>query len=362
MSKKLLFIRYTKNAAIENGGEQATNKNFRLLERIWGEGNVETYAIHDDSKKHTIADYLKGVLFFPFNYYFGLSPRRVKAIVKKAFDFDAVYIDRSVFGIIAKQLRKKGYKGQIVCFFHNVEVPYFKSKIGRYPFHQVVLHCVDQNDAYCCRYADKIVCLNQRDADELEKRYGRRPDACIPITFKDALGKEDYSNEMTRTKPLCLFIGSYFAPNNEGIEWFMKNVYPYVDIQVKIVGKGMNKLRERYTIPAEAEIISDAPNLRPYFEEADVMVLPIFSGSGMKVKTCESMMYGKNILGTPEAFEGYDMNYSMAGGCCQTAEEFIAALKDLSERPRPRFNSYTRQTYLEKYTEDAVLEQYRGLF
>ena len=132
---------------------------------------------------------------------------------------------------------------------------------------------------------------------------------------------------MTRTKPLCLFIGSYFAPNNEGIEWFMKNVYPYVDIQVKIVGKGMNKLRERYTIPAEAEIISDAPNLRPYFEEADVMVLPI-----------------------------------MAGGCCQTAEEFIAALKDLSERPRPRFNSYTRQTYLEKYTEDAVLEQYRELF
>ena len=28
----------------------------------------------------------------------------------------------------------------------------------------------------------------------------------------------------------------------------------------------------------------------------------------MKVKTCEALMYGKNILGTTETFEGYELD------------------------------------------------------
>jgi hypothetical protein len=32
---------------------------------------------------------------------------------------------------------------------------------------------------------------------------------------------------------------TYFAPNNEGILWFIKNVFPHVHISLTIVGKGM---------------------------------------------------------------------------------------------------------------------------
>lgn len=38
------------------------------------------------------------------------------------------------------------------------------------------------------------------------------------------------------------------------------------------------------------------------------MVMPIFSGSGMKVKTAEALMYGKFLIGTKEAFEGYEID------------------------------------------------------
>ena len=89
---------------------------------------------------------------------------------------------------------------------------------------------------------------------------------------------------------------------------------------MKIVGKGMGRIRDNYYVPENVEIVGDAPDLLPYFEEADIMVLPIFKGSGMKVKTCESLMYGKNIIGTDEAFEGYALDYSKAGGKCNTAQ------------------------------------------
>ncbi len=39
----------------------------------------------------------------------------------------------------------------------------------------------------------------------------------------------------------------------------------------------------------------------------DYIISPIFVGGGMKVKTCEALMYGKNIIGTSESFEGYDI-------------------------------------------------------
>ena len=113
--------------------------------------------------------------------------------------------------------------------------------------------------------------------------------------------------------------------------------------------------------PGSVEVIGDAPDLLPYFEAADIMILPIFKGGGMKVKTCESLMYGKNIIATDEAFVGYDVDYDRVGGKCNTAEDFIACLRDFEHNPRPRFNAYSRQMFLEKYTEEAVEARFRTI-
>ena len=79
----------------------------------------------------------------------------------------------------------------------------------------------------------------------------------------------------------------------------------------------------------------------------------------MKVKTCESLMYGKNIIGTDEAFEGYDVDYKQVGGLCNTAQEYIDCLKRFEENPRPRFNAYSRKVYLEKYSYSSIEELFR---
>lgn len=358
---KILFIRYKKSKSIFEGGEQASQRNFNSLSQLVGEENITTYYIHDENKKKSIAKYVKGVLFFPFNYYYGLTPKRVKEIVQLAQAFDMVFIDRSVFGIIAKKLKVVGYKGKVFSFFHNVEVPYFEAKLGSKFGKGVLLRCVDNNDRYACQYSDKTIAFNSRDDDELFSRYGRRMDALIPVAFRDKYQRDRYSEETTSCLPLCLFLGTYFPPNNEGIVWFVKNVLPHVNVKMKVVGKGMTRLKAEEPLLKDIEVISDVPDLLPYFEEADIMVLPIFKGSGMKVKTCESLMYGKNIIATDEAFVGYDVDYDRVGGKCNTAEEFIARIKNFETNPRPRFNAYSRQMFLEKYSEEAVREKFRSV-
>ena len=302
---KILFIRYKKSNNILEGGEQCSQKNFNVLSQLVGEENITTYYIHDESKKRTIADYAKGALFLPFYYHFGLTPKRVKEIVNLANAFDVVFIDRSVFGIVGKKLKTSGYKGRVISFFHNAEVPYFEAKLGNKPGRGFLLRCVDANDRYACQYSDKTIALTSRDDEELHQRYGRKMDVLIPIAFKDTYQRDHYPEGMTQQQPLCLFLGTYFPPNNEGIVWFLKNVLPHVNIHMKVVGKGMARLKAEEPLLKDIEVIGDAPDLLPYFEEADIMVLPIFKGSGMKVKTCESLMYGKNIIGTDEAFVGF---------------------------------------------------------
>jgi len=357
---KILIIRYKKTQSVFEGGEMASNNNRRALCQIAGEENVETYYIHDESQSRSLMDYVKGLLYFPFGYYFGLTPRRVNEICRKARDFDIVFVDRSVFGLVAKRLKENGYKGRIVGFFHNVEVIYFSDKYSNnIVARKIVAGCADKNDRWTSQYCDRTIALNPRDDKELHRRYGRHADQLVPISLADKYADAKPIQELTSPTPVCLFLGSYFPANTEGIEWFIKNVKPYVNVHVRIVGKGMEKIMSESWITPDTEVFPNVPDLRTQFEEADFMVLPIFKGSGMKVKTCESLMYGKNIIATPEAWEGYEIDHSKAGCRCETPDDFIRYIKNVCENPVPKHNLYSRQSYLGKYSESSCIEKFR---
>ncbi len=360
---KILIIRYKKTLGVPEGGEQVSEKNLIVLRQIAGEENVDTYFIHDEAHRRTAWEYLQGVMYMPLGYYFGLTPKRVKEIIHLAQGYDVVFVDRSVFGIVAKRLKESGYRGRVVCFFHNVEVVYFSAKYSNKfnPMRWLVVPCADRNDRWSCRYADRTIALSTRDDEELFRRYGRHADVLIPVAFVDRYKRDTYPSELTAEKPLCMFLGAYFPANVEGIEWFVKNVLPKVNIRMQIVGKGMEKLKEAEWMRPDIEVLSNVPDLEPLFEGADIMVLPIFKGSGMKVKTCESLMYGKNIIGTPEAWSGYELDYAKAGACCLTTDEFITAIYDFCQNPRPRHNAYSREVFVNQYSADRMVDKFRAV-
>lgn len=359
---KLLFIWYKRPTAIKGGGGMCSMRNYELLGKIVGAENIDSIYIHNDDKKRSLYSYISGVLYMCFGYFFGLTPKRCTQIVKQADNYDYVFIDRSVFGIIAYQLKKTGYKGKIISHFHNVESIYFDSKLNKHlPFRNVVLNNVSENDRMACQYSDKIIVLNERDSQIIETQYGRKADIIVPITLPDKAIPQEKSI-MTHSCPHCLFIGSYFPANTEGLLWFVKNVLPNVNIRLTVIGKGMSKLKAKSQELKDIEVLSDVPDLASYFVDADIMILPIFTGSGMKVKTCESLMYGKNILGTHEAFEGYHIDTEQVGGECNTAQQFISKLTDFSSNPRPRFNTYSRTQYEKMYSDNAVEQLFRNLF
>ncbi len=362
--KRALYVTFKKYNGILDGGGMANLRNLTMARRGLGADCVDTVYLHDDSKKRSLWNLFVSALCFPFGYFNGMIPSKVAEIADKAMAYDYVFISTTVLGVLAKELRKRNYRGTIIAHFHNVESVYYDSQLPkRMPLRSLIIGCAAKNDEYCCRYADTILTLNRRDSDILYRMYGRKADIFAPIALEDKCATTEFDLKATTgRRPLCLFLGSYFAANAEGITWFVKNVLPHVDIDLKIVGRGMARLKEDNDCFRDIEIVSDAPDLAPYFLSADFMILPIFSGSGMKVKTCESLMYGKNILGTDEAFEGYTLDAARVGGCCNTADDFIQCLQRYAANPLPRFNSYSRKVYEESYSDTSSLSVFRKAF
>lgn len=362
MKQRVLYIGFKRQDSILIGGGVANMRCLRALKEIFGKNNVCEHYILDEAVKRSVWSYLLAVCLFPFDYHNGLTPKKVNEIVKKAHDYDYVFLSTSVVAIIAKKLKENGYQGKIITHYHNVESIYYNAQMPRWiPGRQVVVRCAAHNDEYGCKYSDKVLTLSKRDSNYLEKHYGRKADAIIGVGMEDKFQSVD-ETIMTGKRPKCLFLGAYSIPNNEGVLFFVQKVLPHVDVDFKVVGRGMGRLKEENTCMKNIEVVNDAPDLRPFIEEADFMILPVFSGSGMKIKTCESLMYGKNILGSDESFEGYDVDTEKIGGLCNTPEEYISRINHFIQNPVPRLNRYARDTYLNKYSEASSRAIFRMIF
>ncbi len=134
----------------------------------------------------------------------------------------------------------------------------------------------------------------------------------------------------------------------------------HVNIKLQIVGSGMDKLKHKYKHP-KIDFLGYVRDLKFVIMDSDYILSPIFKGSGMKVKTCEALMYGKNIIGTTEAFEGYEIDFKKVGAVCNTKKEFIYTLNNYASIKREKFNYYSREYFLSKYSFNATLEKFNEL-
>ncbi|WP_293525819.1 glycosyltransferase [Prevotella sp.] len=354
---KVLYIGYQALNLRDSGGGLGCIRNHDSLVSVCGVGNLDTIVL-DGTSRPSLSQKIKNNLVriikkhpFPFDQLKDLDFSK----------FDIIYIDSSRLGNIAKELRKKSYKGKIITFYHNFDYKFVKDlyKNASWLKRWINVRVSLENEKNAVRYSDVNVILNIRDGNELNDFYGMKNQFRIPVSLADRyIDDSQYENPyIDKSKPNFLFVGSHFFGNLIGLEWFMKNVYPKVNMNFTIVGQGMDKLKDN-TLYKGVNIYSNVPDVGPFLKYADCMLMPIICGSGMKVKTCEALMFGKNIIGTEEAFEGYDIDFDKVGGKCSTPDDFIHAINSFDKE---LFNNYSREIYLSKYSQEATLKLFNKL-
>ena len=271
-----------------------------------------------------------------------------------------VFIDGSNFGEVAWHIKRYFPLVEVISFFHNVEARFF---LGSFRHNRTLRSFAIMLANYLAERkaavsSDQLICLSDRDSRLLSKLYGRAATHVAPIALKDRMPEKNVQYSFAEEK-FALFVGSMFYANLAGIVWFMHNVAPHTNMKTYVVGHGLEKLKDCLELPESVELVGSVENLAPWYHRAHIVVAPILDGSGMKTKVAEALMFGKRIIGTPEAFSGYEDVSGNVGTVCRTADEFIQAINCSIDLPLCPFNHHLRAIYQNKYSYPAARERLR---
>ena len=169
---------------------------------------------------------------------------------------------------------------------------------------------------------DAVTCTSDIDASVFQQHcaeYSSRHNEkdlqprCRPLIeiIPNGVDVTHYQPDFTAEAPAHLiYIGSMdWYPNEDAVAFFVEEVLPRIQLSVpevkfSIVGGNpasrVQKLAEREGVVVTGRV----PEIKPYFAEATVFVVPLRIGSGTRLKILEALAMGKAIVSTAVGAEG----------------------------------------------------------
>ena len=172
---------------------------------------------------------------------------------------------------------------------------------------------------------DEIFCISNDEKIFYEKITSRY------IHFLPHLLPKEYPVVTTPVEERrwdVFFIGFNNPYNVEGLEWFLKEVYPLLNKEIKIllVGSATKNIQVKY---GNVDIIPFAPDLDEIYNQVKITICPMFRGTGMKIKVVEAMAKGVPVVCNERGVDGLP-DKSMCGCLVtQDAKEFAAYINKL---------------------------------
>ncbi|MDP2724365.1 MAG: glycosyltransferase family 4 protein [Bacteroidales bacterium] len=200
----------------------------------------------------------------------------------------------------------------------------------------------------------KKVYLNHLSStlERYEKEIIKDYDGVVPISSFDAPFFTNHTNHPVMALPTgidpnripeiktgetehALFhIGAMnWMPNEEGIKWFIDQVWPEVhaelpDLKLYIAGREMPSWLSNLH-SNQIEVVGEVEDAWEFIQSKSILIAPLFSGSGIRIKIIESMAMGKVVISTTIGAEGINYTNGLNILIADDATEFAEAVKKL---------------------------------
>ena len=128
-----------------------------------------------------------------------------------------------------------------------------------------------------------------------------------------------------------------WEPNIEGIQWFLKRCWPRIrknhpDLTFRIAGRQMPANWK--SDPSQGiEMVGEVPDAGTFMRENGILVVPLLSGSGIRIKIIEGMSWGKTIVTTSIGTEGIDTRHGQELYIADSPEAFADAIDHCLSHP-----------------------------
>jgi glycosyltransferase involved in cell wall biosynthesis len=147
---------------------------------------------------------------------------------------------------------------------------------------------------------------------------------------------EEYSHSDTQK---VFFIGALdWLPNIYGLKWFIREVWPVIIRRIPraeffIAGRNASGKTISGLGGPNIFFIGETDSSAAFIKDKTVMVVPLFSGSGIRIKIIEGMSQGKSVVATAIAAEGLDYEDRKDIFISSGPEEFADNLTLLIQNP-----------------------------
>jgi glycosyltransferase involved in cell wall biosynthesis len=183
-----------------------------------------------------------------------------------------------------------------------------------------------------CRYFDDVLCLSAADAGLIAPYARREPRVVFPVV--DLPPPAEICRGEANAEMLY-FGGVTRAANRQGLERFLREIYPAVKAAVPAATL---TIRSEPPPGALARLAANDPSItfRPTAADisadlarATAAVVPLWVGSGVKIKILTALAYGLPAVTTPVGAEGIPAEDGAEIIVAETPEAFAAALTRL---------------------------------
>lgn len=290
--------------------------------------------------------------------------KRVRELLEEE-KFDIIHLESLFMTPYIPTIRKCS-SGKIVLRSHNLEhliwerlanstgnkakKIYLKHLAGRLKKYEYkIMHDVDG-----------IAAISFEDTQRYKKLTHETP--LITIPFGVELNKYPQKTSPVVNRLKLFHIGAMnWAPNEEAINWFLDEIWPKISdlpIELHLAGRAMpdylkNQASDQIIIHGEIDSAIE------FMGAYDAMIVPLLSGSGMRIKIIEGMALGKAVISTSVGAEGISYTDNENIIICDEGKDFRKKIAALVETPTEceRIGRNARKLVEDSYDNDRVIQK-----
>ncbi len=290
--------------------------------------------------------------------------KKIEEIIKEK-NIDIVFIDHLHMAFYGKLTKEKFSEIKLILREHNTEYIFWerifkeeknalKKVIFWWQYLKVLQYEKEITDIF-----NKCLMISPMDQINLKKINSNTKTVVIPT----AVDIQDYKlPQVTKIIPYSmLYIGSFsWLPNLQGILWFLKEVWPEIKetfpkAKLFIVGKNPPKKINEYK-NNDIIVTGYVNDVKPWIAKAEIFLVPLFFGGGIRIKILEAMAMGKPIVSTSIGAEGIDVKNMKNIIISDNKKNFVKSIKLLFDNKKIRDNLSKNSIKLieDKYSFEVI--------
>lgn len=291
-----------------------------------------------------------------FNQFKELEP----SIQESIGNSEILWIDFSSLLPFFPNIRKEHTSLKIVCNAHNIEYKLLerleslsKNNLERkwYKSQAAIMKKAELKGFEDC---DLVITCSEQDRNEILLNL---PHANVEVIPNGVDVDYFIPHSALTPEPTLLFTGTMgYEPNRDAVEYFIKNIFPYVtkinpSCKFIIAGANAAEVFKNHIGNKQIEIISSPADMRPLYDKAWIVVVPLRSGSGTRLKILEAMAMEKPVVSTSIGAEGLIVQDKIQLLIADDPQEF-------AERINLLIKDKNITTCLVKAAKEKVLDYY----